>query len=410
MATQRKRKNGSKLWSVTVGGYGYTVVACERRPGGLLSLRWWNSSAGKKGAPSWRALGHVDKAKAELEARELAGEMLNATRAVHSGRVTILELLARYEQDVTVFRKDYLAAEDRRRIEMWQVVLGDREARAIDFPTLDRFVRDRRGGRIVLPGRKLSKAPSDTTIGADIIFLNTVLNWATRVMLPNGTRLLVENPIRGYARPINKNPRQPVATYDRFLAVREHAEAADPQRLFGYFLDLVEALGWRVSAICGLFASDFDRRTDENTPYGSIRKRGELDKEGRDMTIPLSRDARAALDRILERSPAIGDLPIFPAPKRGDGVQRESWTRYHARDLLERAEKLAGLAPLKGGDFHPFRRKWSTERKHLPAQDVAHTGGWRDLRSLERSYQKMDPATVLQVVTEPKKLRDAKGA
>ena len=71
-----------------------------------------------------------------------------------------------------------------------------------------------------------------------------------------------------------------------------------------------------------------------------------------------------------------------------------------------RAEKAAGLEPLAGGDFHPYRRKWSTERKHLPRADVAAAGGWRDVRSLELCYQQADDATLLAVVTEPRKLRD----
>lgn len=36
--------------------------------------------------------------------------------------------------------------------------------------------------------------------------------------------------------------------------------------------------------------------------------------------------------------------------------------------------------------------------KHLPAEDVAHAGGWKDTRALEFSYQHADPATVLKVV------------
>jgi integrase len=412
----------AKVWSVTVGGYGHTVTACERRPGGPLSLRWWDSTAGKNGSPAWRPLGHTDKALAEQQAREFSGELLNAVKSAQSPRITALELLARYDAEVTAFRKPTQAREERRRIEMWQVVLGGREARAIDFPTLDAFVRDRAAGtikvagyKLTAPGRKLrngkvSAGPSATTIGADIVFLNTVLNWATRVMLPNGTRLLAENPIRGYTIPKNKNPKQPVATYDRFLAVRECAAAVDPQGLFGYFLDLVESLGWRVSAICGLWASDIDRRADENAPFGRLKKRGELDKEGVDMWVPLSRPSRVALDAILSINPTINDLPIFPAPKTRRGDRPGSWTRFHARNLLRRAEKKAGVTALEGGDFHPYRRKWSTERKHLPVRDVAEAGGWRDLRSLERSYQKADAATMLAVVTEPKKLRDVKGA
>jgi hypothetical protein len=79
-----------------------------------------------------------------------------------------------------------------------------------------------------------------------------------------------------------------------------------------------------------------------------------------------------------------------------------------ARDLLERAEKAAKVDPLDGGQWHPMRRKWAVERKDLPTADVAHAGGWRDFRSLEKSYQRPDEATLLAVVTETKKLRDAK--
>jgi integrase len=407
-----------KLYSIKVGGYGHTVVVCERRAGGPLYLRWWDAAAGKRGAPAWRPLGHRDKELAQQEAREFSSQLLNATKNARSPQITLLELLARYEREVTAFRKPEQAREERRRIETWQHVAGDREARAIDFPTLDRFVRERAAGSIEVPGHKLrtpgkkqrngkiAAGPSATTIGADIIFLNTVLNWATRVMLPNGTRLLSENPIRGYTRPKNKNPKQPVVTYDRFLKVRKCADSVDPQRLFGYFLDLVESLGWRVSAICGLWASDIDRRTDENAPSGRLRKRGELDKEGVEMWVPLSPAARSALDGILSVNPTIHDLPIFPAPKTRRGDRPGPWTRFHARNLLRRAEKRAGVDAIDGGDFHPYRRKWSTERKHLPARDVAEVGGWKDLRSLERSYQKADAATMLTVVTEPKKLRE----
>jgi hypothetical protein len=83
-----------------------------------------------------------------------------------------------------------------------------------------------------------------------------------------------------------------------------------------------------------------------------------------------------------------------------------SATASRARGLLQRAESLAELEPLEGGDFHPYRRAWATARKHLPAQDVAAAGGWRNLRSLERCYQQIDEQTLLAVVTEPRRLRE----
>ncbi len=69
------------------------------------------------------------------------------------------------------------------------------------------------------------------------------------------------------------------------------------------------------------------------------------------------------------------------------------------------AQKLAGLELLDGGDFHPYRRKWATERKHLPVQDVMYVGDWLDVRSLQACYQLVDAETLYAVVTEPRKLR-----
>jgi hypothetical protein len=73
---------------------------------------------------------------------------------------------------------------------------------------------------------------------------------------------------------------------------------------------------------------------------------------------------------------------------------------------LRKAEDLAELAHLERGGFHAYRRKWGTERKHLPVQDVAHAGGWKSLDVLQRIYQQPDAATLERVVSEPHRLRE----
>jgi hypothetical protein len=65
---------------------------------------------------------------------------------------------------------------------------------------------------------------------------------------------------------------------------------------------------------------------------------------------------------------------------------------------LTRAEKLAKLAKLARGGFHPFRRMWASERRHLPAQDVAAAGGWRSLEVMRHAYQHADAAGMMSVV------------
>lgn len=401
-------------WSLKVGAPGNAVTLYERRPGGALYLRWWVS--GTEDVPGrWakRALKHDNRDVGEQTAKEVAASLLASTLATATGKATVTEVLACYERDVCAHQKGHGPHEAKRRIALWFHVLGgQRDVNTIDFPTMDRFSRERRAGAIKLEKYSLSAKPSNRTVGADIEFLRAALNHACTVVRPNGARMLRANPIDGYELPKNRRPRRPVVSYDRFLKVLEKADAADSQRLFGGFMALVEGLGWRVSAICALRASDVDLKASPSGPHGRIYRRAEFDKEGMSGWVPMSESVRAGIDRIRAVNPAIGEWPLFPAPRARVAIPQgkipKAWSRHHARKLLERAEALAKLDKVEGGDFHPYRRKWSTERKHLPDVDVAASGGWADTRALKMSYQQVDEATMLAVVSEPTKLRDAK--
>ncbi len=61
--------------------------------------------------------------------------------------------------------------------------------------------------------------------------------------------------------------------------------------------------------------------------------------------------------------------------------------------------------PLPGGAWHPFRRRWATERKHLSPKDVAAVGGWVDTATLQKCYQVADEETMETVVLQPRRLR-----
>lgn len=61
----------------------------------------------------------------------------------------------------------------------------------------------------------------------------------------------------------------------------------------------------------------------------------------------------------------------------------------------------------KGSLWHAYRRKWATERKHLPDIDVARMGGWSELSSLKSCYQQADFETMLKVITEAREFREA---
>jgi hypothetical protein len=72
---------------------------------------------------------------------------------------------------------------------------------------------------------------------------------------------------------------------------------------------------------------------------------------------------------------------------------------------LRTAEKRAKLPKLDGSLWHAYRRKWATERKHLPLKDVARAGGWKDVNSL-LGCQQADDASVLVVTSSTLKPRE----
>ena len=85
----------------------------------------------------------------------------------------------------------------------------------------------------------------DRAVASDLEWLRTVLNWATRTRDEQGRYYLRENPARGFPIPKEKNPRRPVASQDRFQAVRPKAAEVHPH--LPQVLDLVNGTGRRIS-------------------------------------------------------------------------------------------------------------------------------------------------------------------
>ncbi len=165
-------------------------------------------------------------------------------------------------------------------------------------------------------------------------------------------------------------------------------------------LDLAEGTGRRIGSILRLQYRDLLLDVGR---HGAIRWRADADKQGRETIAPISAEVRAAIDRILAERPGIGAAWLFPAPR--DPSQH---LRYElSSNWLRKAEELAGLEPLRGGCWHPFRRMWATERKHLSQVDVAAAGGWASTRTLTEIYQQPDMDGMYRVVTEAGELREA---
>ena len=305
---------------------------------------------------------------------------------------------------------------DKRRAELWKRFLGsDTDPHTISLASWERFIDLRLSGRIDSRAKLVQtenrRMVRTRSVSQDLHWLGWVLNWASKWRTPQGHYLMRENPVRGYEVPTEKNPRRPVATEDRYQAtraktddvtmeVRGYGRSKTVRSYLSEILDIVSGTGRRLSAVLQLQYEDLQL---QDGPHGAIRWPAATDKTGRETLVPISPLVRAALDRVLQERPGIGRVYLFPAPRDPS----KSVDRHLAAKWLRTAEKLAGLEKLDGGLWHTYRRKWATERKHLPDADVAAAGGWTNSNTLRLVYQQADQETMLQVVLEGGKLREA---
>ncbi|WP_405284334.1 hypothetical protein V3331_01880 [Gaopeijia maritima] len=394
-----------RKWRTTIEVAGQAVTAYEREGSAAL---WYSATV--DGKRVGRSLKTTDRdtatRRAQVIARRLAEVELTGLDARRLTLGTVFrayfrikgpDLSPRWRQLAEARRAFYLEAwgED-------QVVVD------ISQTHVDTYSKARRTGRIHsgVPGKP--QKVRDGTIAGDFRWLSSVFNWARRHK-EGGRRLLPENPLHDTSWPKEANPRRPVASHQRFVATMAHVDAVDDRGRLRGILALARFTGRREGAICALRASDvlradqvraalagsgMDERLADHMPHGAVRWSDQSDKMGLLFISPLSEPAREELDRYLRAEPWVGDVPLFPSDE-GPGAPMR--TDVAARWLLK-AEQAAGLPKLKGGLWHPYRRLWASERKHLPDVDIAAAGGWKGTRALQLSYQTADPATVLRVV------------
>ena len=146
----------------------------------------------------------------------------------------------------------------------------------------------------------------------------------------------------------------------------------------------MEATGKRRGSIVGLQWQDFDFATQR------VTWRPEHDKKRKTWVVPYPADFFETVREFQRRLGAVGGY-LFP---RRDGTEG-----HVAPELLSqwivKAEAAAGLPKLDGGVCHPLRRKWRSERRHLPMKAVAMAGGWTDMATMEKCYDLPDDADVL---------------
>jgi len=401
-----------KTWSQSVGPYGHRLRLAADVNSGMIYAEMRDPE--RPGHYRTISLRHRDKALAVEWAHGQVKQWMSGDDMLRKRVPTAAHVFALYLKHQSPTKCNAEQKADARRVEMWTRALGsEKDLSKLTMREWQSVIDDRRSGAINARGKSVPpdkrEIVRDGTVRAELTFLLSVLNWATKWRV-NDRYLMQENPARGYPMPAERNPRRPVVTEDRYqkvLAVAPQVTMAfgrgkNKQSLPSYLpalLPIANGTGRRISAILALRYQDLKLN---DGPQGSIVWPAETDKMRKAWTVPISADVRAAINAVLAERPGIGAGFLFPDPSDpAKSISIES-----ASEWLVEAEKLAEVEKHDGSLWHALRRKWACERKGLPLSDVAAAGGWSDTSTLLNVYQQADQATMYKVVSEPSRLME----
>ena len=326
-----------------------------------------------------RSLGHREWVKAKKQADEFAagfvGPDLNGTAEAEPEPLALGALFDIYREEVTPTKGARSRGHDRAATHMFLRFFGwNRDPATLSQQDWDRFIRERRAGRVGPSGRPVS----DRTIEYDLKFLIAVLNWAARSRDERGRLLLDRNPLKGFRKPTEKNPKRIVLTEDKYQALLMVAPRVDWR--FHIALVLAHETGHRIGAIRQLRWCDIDFEGK------TILWRAEHDKSSHEHATPVTGDALAALDDARRWNPGTGEAPILPAPR--NPLACLGAARLHA--WWGKAQILAGLDPMPGRGWHSLRRKFASDLMEQPLKVLCALGGWKTAKTVLECYQRPD--------------------
>ena len=400
----------AKLWGWSTGAHGSRVRVAERIAGGPIYAMTPLAGGGWKKV----SLGHRDKERAMQEASHLAAQRGRGDEPLE--RLTVAQMFDLYSRSVVPTQCPRHQEGTRRSIELWTRFLsGTRVVETIGPSEWEAFQRVRTSGEVDGRGQVVAKAEDRRPVGARTIarelkVLRSACRRATIERTQAGGFILPYDPTRGLALPAERNPKRPTADTERYEKLQTVAHLVKMRRGWGRkatwepsylptLLLLAGETGRRISAILALRWGDW--LPSEGT-HGALRWRAASDKLRKDWTVPVSAPVETELRLERERRAAEPeDGLVFPS--LNDASKSVSLPVVSA--WLRQAEKLAGLTPMDQGAWHPFRRMFACQRKHLPVKDVATAGGWSDTATLQNVYQASDQETLEAVVSGGKRLK-----
>ena len=366
-------KRGRRTYSAGEWGRNRVRVFPDPKTG-LLQIEWR-----KNGCRLTRSLKHRDWARAKLQADEVAAGLaapgVNGSAEAEPEPLTLGVLFDIYGEEVTPTKAERSRRYDRAVMKMFLKFFGrDRRPATLSQRDWDRFIRERRSGKVGPSGRPVS----DRTIEYDLKFLIAVFNWAVKSRDERGRPLLGSNPLKGLKLPKEKNPLRVVLSEEEYQALLKVSPRVDWR--FRMAFVLAHETGHRIGAIRQLLWSDIDLEGR------TVRWRGEHEKTGYEHSTPMTTRALAVLEEARRRNPGIGDTPVLPAPKDPSRCV----SRSLARDWWGKAQELAGLEPKRGRGWHSLRRKFASDLMDQPLKVLCELGGWKTAQTVLQCYQRPD--------------------
>ena len=382
--TKRSRR------SYSAGEWGRNRVRVFPDPKtGLLQIEWREN-----GRRLTRSLKHRDWARANKQADEFAagfaGPELNGRKEAEAEPLTLERLFDIYGEEVTPTKAKRTRERDRVAMRMFLEFLGPhRGPETLSQRDWDRFIRERRAGRVGPSGRPVS----NRMIECDLRFLVAILNWATKSRDEQGRLLLGSNPLRGLKTPKQKNPLRVVLSDEEYRALLKVSRRAGWR--FHVALVLAHETGHRIGAIRKLRWSDID------IEGRTIRWRAEHEKTGYEHRTPATDEAIAALEEALGKNPARGNAPVLPSTQDPSKCVRP----WMLGDRWRKAERLAGLEPKRGRGWHSLRRKFASDLMGLPLKVLCELGGWKEAQTVLRCYQQPDEVQLRAAIKTRQRVR-----
>ena len=207
---------------------------------GLFQIEWREN-----GRRLTRSLKHRDWRRAKRQADQFAAGFIDAPNGKADAKpepLTLERLFDIYGEEVTPTKGAHSRGHDRAAMHMFLRLFGrNRDAATLSQRDWDRFIRERRAGRIGASGRPVS----DRTVEYDLKFLIAVLNWAAKSRDERGRLLLDRNPLRGLRTPTEKNPTRIVLAEEEYRALLEVSRKVDWR--FHVALVLAHETGQRIA-------------------------------------------------------------------------------------------------------------------------------------------------------------------